>query len=94
MKITASKRIKTIEPEGVILTIFNLPPANTKRWVASRKAEVVAAVHRGVLSMVEACHRYRLSVEEFQEWDRHYRTDGETSSRSSARAPLPARPLH
>ncbi len=38
------------KPNGVIgptrkpLTVDNLPPAGTKRWVISRKAEVVAAV--------------------------------------------------
>lgn len=37
-----------------------LPPADTVRWVARRKAEVVTAVHSGMLSMREACQRYKL----------------------------------
>ena len=47
----------------------------TKRWVIRRKAEVVAAVRGGLLSLEEACSRYTLTVEEFRAWqcsiDRH-----------------------
>ena len=46
-----------------------LPPPDTRRWVARRKAQVVAAVRAGVLSLEEACARYNLSVEEFQSWE-------------------------
>jgi hypothetical protein len=42
-----------------------LPSPSTKRWVARRKAVVVAAVRSGLLSLQEACRRYNLSVEEF-----------------------------
>ena len=45
-----------------------LPPANTKRWVARRKAAVVAAVANGYLTLEEACQRYMLSAEEFASW--------------------------
>jgi hypothetical protein len=40
------------------------------RWVIRRKAEVVAAVRNGLIGMDEACERYRLSVEEFLNWER------------------------
>ncbi|MBN9052377.1 MAG: DUF1153 domain-containing protein, partial [Rhizobiales bacterium] len=50
------------------LTIADLPPANTRRWVIRRKAEVVAAVRGGLLSLEEACERYTLTVEEFLSW--------------------------
>jgi hypothetical protein len=36
--------------------------------VASRKAVVVAAVRGGLLSMSDACARYRLTTEEFLSW--------------------------
>lgn len=49
---------------------FELPPPDTKRWVARRKASVVAAVCGGALSVQEACRRYRLSLEEFLAWQR------------------------
>src|SRR5215472_11492303 len=41
-----------------------LPPPTTKRWVARRKAAVVAAVLAGVITVEEACRRYQLSEEE------------------------------
>jgi len=63
---------RAIPPEGCIVVPFQLPPITTRRWVARRKAEVVAAVHAGMLSALEACRRYRLSPEEFLEWERHY----------------------
>ena len=59
-----------IGPDGSPLTIADLPPANTRRWVTRRKAEVVAAVRGGLLSLDDACERYRLSVEEFLSWQR------------------------
>jgi len=61
-----------ITPLGAVVLPFQLPPITTRRWVARRKAEVVAAVHAGMLSALEACRRYRLSPEEFLEWERHY----------------------
>jgi hypothetical protein len=47
-----------------------LPPPNTKRWVIRRKAEVVAAVRSGTISLEDACNRYKLSIEEFLSWQR------------------------
>lgn len=62
-------RVKyVIGPDGSPLTIADLPPEGTKRWVIRRKAEVVAAVRGGLLSLEEACQRYTLTVEEFLSW--------------------------
>lgn len=62
-------RVKyVIGPDGSPLTIADLPAASTKRWVIRRKAEVVAAVRGGLLSLEEACERYTLTVEEFLAW--------------------------
>jgi hypothetical protein len=64
-------RVKyVIGPDGSPLTIADLPAPGTKRWVIRRKAEVVAAVRAGVLSLEEACQRYTLSIEEFLSWQR------------------------
>ena len=64
-------RVKyVIGPDGSPLTINDLPPTSTKRWVIRRKAEVVAAVRGGLLSLDEACHRYMLTVEEYLSWQR------------------------
>jgi len=59
-----------IGPAGKPLSVDDLPPPNTERWVIRRKAEVVAAVRAGLISLEEACERYRLSVEEFLSWQR------------------------
>src|SRR5664279_2299351 len=62
-------RVKyVIGPDGSPLTIADLPAPGTKRWVIRRKAEVVAAVRGGLLSLEEACNRYMLTVEEFLAW--------------------------
>ena len=57
-----------IGPDGSPLTIADLPAPGTKRWVIRRKAEVVAAVRGGLLSLDDACKRYTLTVEEFLAW--------------------------
>lgn len=59
-----------IGPMGEALTLDKLPPRDTKRWVVRRKAEVVAAVNGGLLSLQDACTRYRISAEEFAGWQR------------------------
>ena len=61
---------QVIGPLGEPLTIDSLPPPETTRWVVRRKAEVVAAVAGGLLTVDEACARYTLSLEEFTSWQR------------------------
>ena len=69
------RELSVTGPEGTPLTLSSLPPPNTERWVARRKAEVVAAVKGGLLSFEDACARYRITAEEFLGWqhqvDRH-----------------------
>jgi hypothetical protein len=59
-----------IGPLGERLTLDKLPAPDTSRWVARRKAEVVAAVNGGMLTIEEACERYQLTLEEFASWQR------------------------
>jgi len=54
--------------DGTILTLADLPPKDTRRWVASRKAIVIKAVETGLLSREAAMKRYALSEEELQLW--------------------------
>ena len=61
---------QVIGPLGEPLTLDSLPPVGTTRWVVRRKAEVVAAVAGGLLTVDEACARYNLSLEEFTTWQR------------------------
>ncbi len=55
-------------PDGTILTRADLPPAETKRWVASRKALVVRGVLYGLISLSDAKKTYGISDEEFNTW--------------------------
>jgi hypothetical protein len=57
-------------PLGEALTLESLPGPSTTRWVIRRKAEVVAAVAGGLLTIDEVCERYSLSIEEFTGWQR------------------------
>lgn len=61
---------QVIGPLGEPLTVADLPPANTRRWVVRRKAEVVAAVNGGLLSIDDVLERYGLTLEEFASWQR------------------------
>jgi hypothetical protein len=62
--------------DGIPLTRDDLPSPHTKRWVIRRKAEVVAGVRSGLISLEEACRRYTLSVEEFVSWQRQIEDHG------------------
>lgn len=64
------KPAMVIGPLGEPLTIESLPAPNTTRWVVRRKAEVVAAVNGGLLSIDDVCERYGLTLEEFASWQR------------------------
>jgi len=59
-----------IGPLGEAMTIDTLPPPGTTRWGVRRKAEVVAAVNGGLLTVDEVCDRYSLTIEEFAGWQR------------------------
>jgi hypothetical protein len=53
-----------------------LPPPNTIRWLARRKAAVVAAVRAGKITFEEACSYYQLSEEELLGWQRAFDSHG------------------
>lgn len=54
--------------DGSVLTRADLPPKDTRRWVASRKAILVHAVNHGLIPLSEVLERYGLSEEEFHLW--------------------------
>lgn len=66
----ASRPKQVIGPLGEPLTLAELPSPDTRRWVVRRKAEVVAAVNGGLLSIDEVLERYDLTLEEFAGWQR------------------------
>jgi len=65
---TRSNARQIIGPYGP-LTAADLPPPDTQRWSIRRKAEIVAAVRGGLLSLEQACSIYTLSAEEFSSWE-------------------------
>ena len=76
-----------IGPTGLPLTLADLPPPDTSRWVIRRKAEVVAAVRGGLLTFDEACASYALSLEEFESWERSVDLYGLAGLRATGRTP-------
>ncbi len=68
-------------PDGSLLTRADLPPADTRRWVASRKAIVVKAVVYGLITEAEALERFALSAEEFALWREAVEKHGEKALR-------------
>src|SRR5215211_3030912 len=67
---------RVLAPDGTVLTLANLPPPDAQRWVASRKAVVVAAVRGGLLEMRDLCARSGLPTEEFLNWQTQVDRDG------------------
>ena len=53
---------------GPWLTLADLPPKDTKRWLPERKAVLHTAVRQGLLTLSDACQRYDLSIEEYLSW--------------------------
>jgi hypothetical protein len=66
------------------MTRADLPPPDTRRWVASRKAAVVRAVAAGLITREAALDMYALSDAEFAEWETAVSTYGEAALRATA----------
>lgn len=77
MSAMTRSRVKyVLSPDGSILTLADLPDSNTRRWVIRRKAQVVAAVRGGLLSLEDACVRYRLTMDEYLNWQQSIDSHG------------------
>ena len=72
-------------PDGQVMTRADLPPADTRRWEASRKLAVVRGVLHGLISQAEAEKLYGLSDEEFQEWVRAVSQHGKAGLKATVR---------
>ncbi len=48
----------------------DLPSGKPKRWTAQRKAAIMLAIHKKIISVWDACERYDLSAAELTEWER------------------------
>ncbi|MCR9148713.1 MAG: DUF1153 domain-containing protein [Rhodobacteraceae bacterium] len=71
-------------PDGSVMSRADLPPPETRRWVASRKAKVVKAVAYGLITLKEALERYQLSEEEFGIWRNAVELHGEKALKVTA----------
>ena len=71
-------------PNGRTMTRADLPPPDTCRWVASRKAAVVQGVEVGLITRDWALTTYRLSDEEFDAWVALSRVHGAEALRTTA----------
>ena len=71
-----------IGPLGEKLKRSMLPSPDV-RWTPRRKAEVVAAVHGGLLDVTEASRIYNISLEEFDTWVRGLERAGLRSLRAT-----------
>ena len=71
-------------PDGSVMSRADLPPPDTRRWVASRKALVVRGVIYGLITQDEAQKRYAISGDEFQEWLRAVTLHGEEALKATA----------
>ena len=70
-------------PDGRVLALNDLPKPGVSRWVTRRKAEVVAAVDGGLLSIDAALERWNLSEEEFSGWRKLYTRHGAKGLRTT-----------
>lgn len=68
--------IYVIGADGDIITRGSLPPSSTQHWRIRLKAKVVAAVESGMITLDEACAKYRMSIEEYFEWRRRVERSG------------------
>ncbi len=64
----ANSNVSIIDRRRNQMMLKELPPPDTKRWVISRKAAVVAAVKNEAIALDEVCRRYDISAEEFLTW--------------------------
>ena len=80
-------RVEELRRERERAYLAVLPSCDTKRWVASRKAAVVIAVRKGVISRRKACDWYQLSSEELASWEVAFKQSGTTGLRARYRFP-------
>jgi hypothetical protein len=71
-------------PDGTTISRADLPPPNTLRWVASRKAAVVRGVAAGLIEREEALQLYGLSGDELDSWQNAVETHGEAALKTTS----------
>ena len=78
------KRVSYVKgADGSVLLVSDLPTKDNQRWVARHKANLVAAVRGGLITLEDACKRYKLSAEEFLEWESAFDRFGKNGLRAT-----------
>lgn len=75
-------RIVTL-PDGTAMSRADLPPRDTRRWVASRKAAVVRAIAAGLVTRGWAIDHWGLSEDELDGWERAVERHGEEALKAT-----------
>jgi len=70
-------------PDGRVMSQADLPPPDTRRWVASRKAAVVRAIAAGLISRERAMERWSLSADELAQWEEAVARHGEAALKAT-----------
>ncbi len=84
MADAARPRIQpVVGPNGVPISIADLPSSQTRRWIIQRKGIVVAAVRGGIISIGDACVTYSLSLNEYLSWERSIQQYGLSGLRAT-----------
>lgn len=72
--------------DGGLITPGSLPPDSTRRWTPGRRATILLAVRGGLLTIADVDQRWRISPDEFAEWDRRFDGRSAKSLRVTSRA--------
>lgn len=70
-------------PGGRVMSRADLPPPDTRRWVASRKAAVVRAIEAGLITRDWALDRWSLSEDELASWEQAVTQHGEDALKTT-----------
>ena len=70
-------------PNGEAITRDSLPPSTSTRWVTSRKAQLIAAIRGGLITIEEASQRYCLTIDELSEWQASFDKHGKRGLRTT-----------
>lgn len=70
-------------PDGTAMTRADLPPRDTRRWVASRKAAVVRAIATRLVTRDWALEHWGLSEDELIGWEQAVARHGEEALKAT-----------
>lgn len=75
-QISPKKPVAIKLKDGTIISLSDLPPTSTKRWVASAKESVIRVYMAGLATRDDLILKYALSSEEFDIWLNRYLDGG------------------